>query len=115
VFELAIAAIIVALLVAAAMIPPLTLVWAGAALGSLGALVSIPAGLVYHARLWRALRANGLETRGIWLRPTRLHERLPEHELDAIRVVFMLGAGAFVLTLVGAAGVVTGLVRLFAG
>ena len=114
VFEVAIALVIVVVLVAAAMIPPMTLLWLGAALGSLGGLIGVPAGLYYHAKLWRAIRAEGLDTRGMWLRPHHLHARLPDDQLGPVATWFSIGAAAFVATLVGAVGVITGLVRLFA-
>ena len=102
----------IAALLLGAMIPPLTLLWIGAALVGLGALVGIPAGLVYHARLYQALRAEQLDTKGMWLRPYELHEKLSEARREGVLLLFAIGALGFIFTLVGAAAVLTGLVRL---
>lgn len=113
-FEALVVLAILALLVTAALLPPLTLLWFGAALGSLGALVGVPAGLIYHARLWRALQAHGLETGGFWLRPHRLHDKLPDDERQIVRVWFAVGALGFAATVFGAVGVVAGVLRYLA-
>jgi hypothetical protein len=112
VFEAAIVVLIVLALVVAAAMPATWLLWIGAGLGTLGAVFGVPAGLVYHAQLWQALRRNDKSTAGIWLRPMRLHDQLPEHELRSIQVWFAIGAIGFVATIVGAIGVVVAVVRL---
>lgn len=113
-FEIVIAVAIVAALLLAAMIPPMTMLWAGVVLGSLGALLGLPAGFVYHARLWRALRAEGLATTGMWIRPHHLHRQLSDARRGPLQVWFAVGAAGFGLTVLGATGVVTAIVRLAA-
>ena len=113
-FEAIVAALIIVCLVLAAVIPAMTLLWLGAAIGTIGALVGVPAGIVYHARLWRSLRARELGTEGFWLRPHRLHDKLSEAELRPVQVWFAIGVVGFVLTLVGGAGVGTAVIRLLA-
>ncbi|MCA9579803.1 MAG: hypothetical protein KC668_30455 [Myxococcales bacterium] len=113
-FEVIIAAVIIAALLAAALIPPMTLLWAGAIVGTLGALVGVPAGFVYHARLWRALHAEDLDTEGMWLRPHHLHRKLSDARREPIVVLFAIGAAGFGLTILGAVAVVAAIVRLAA-
>ncbi|PRP92449.1 hypothetical protein ENSA5_48670 [Enhygromyxa salina] len=111
-FEAVIAAAIIVALIAAAMIPPLTLLWIGVGVGSLGVLLGMPAGFVYHGLLWRALRAEELGTEGMWLRPYRLHAKLSDPQREKVQAWFAAGALGFGLTMLGATAVVTGLVRL---
>ncbi|MFO7564454.1 MAG: hypothetical protein R6X02_17540 [Enhygromyxa sp.] len=113
-FEALVAILIVACLVLAAVIPAMTLLWLGAAIGTIGALLGVPAGIVYHARLWRALRARGLGTEGFWLRPHTLHDKLSDAELRPVQLWFAIGVAGFVLTLAGGAGVGTAMIRLLA-
>lgn len=114
VFEAVLALLIVLVLLATAALPPFWLLWLGAGVGTLGALFGVPAGLIYHARLWRALRRNGKSTAGIWLRPMRLHGELPEHELRIVQRWFAIGAIGFGATMLGATGVVIAVVRFLA-
>ncbi|MFV8754218.1 hypothetical protein ACNOYE_27050 [Nannocystaceae bacterium ST9] len=111
-FEAAIALMIVLALLASAALPPAWLLWVGVGLGTLGAGFGVPAGLVYHARLWRALRRHDKSTAGFWLNPMRLHDELPERELVGVRLWFAIGAIGFVATLLGALAVVVAVVRL---
>jgi hypothetical protein len=114
VFEAAIALLIVIALLATAALPPIWLLWVGVTVGLLGAGFGVPAGLVYHARLWRALRRHGRTTEGIWLRPMQLHGELPEHERPIVQWWFAVGAIGFVATILGAVAVVIAVVRLLA-
>lgn len=111
-FEVIIAALIIAALLLAAMIPPMTLLWTGAILGTLGALFGLPAGFVYHAKLWRALQAEGLDTKGMWIRPHHLHRELSDARREPVVVLFAIGAAGFGLTMLGAVAVVSAIVRL---
>jgi hypothetical protein len=111
-FEAIIAALIIAALLLAAWVPALPLLWAGAAIGTLGAVVGVPAGLVYHARLWRALRAEGQTTAGMLLRPHHLHDKLSAERLRVVQIWFAVGVVGFVMTIAGALAVVVALVRL---
>ena len=111
-FEAIVAVLIIGCLVLAALIPAMTLLWLSAAIGTLGALLGIPAGVVYHARLWRSLRAEQHGTEGFWLRPHTLHDKLSEAQLRPIQAWFAAGVVGFVLTLIGGGGVATAVLRL---
>lgn len=113
-FEAIVAALIIATLVLAAVIPAMTLLWLGAGIGTLGALIGLPAGVIYHARLWRSLRADKHDTAGFWLRPHTLHDKLSKQQLRPIRVWFAIGVVGFGLTVLGGAGVATAFIRLLA-
>jgi len=112
--EAIVAALIVACLVLAAVIPAMTLLWLGAGIGTLGALIGLPAGVIYHARLWRSLRAANQGTEGFWLRPHTLHDKLSEQQLRPIRVWFAIGVVGFGLTMLGGTAVAIAIVRLLA-
>lgn len=114
VFEAAIALLIVLALLATAALPPIWLLWVGAGVGTFGAAFGLPAGLVYHARLWAALRRNDKPTGDMWLRPTRLHDELPDPERRIVQRWFAIGALGFGATMLGATGVVVAVVRLLA-
>lgn len=112
VFEALIALLIVLALVLSAALPAGWLLWVGAGLGTLGASFGVPAGLIYHARLWRSLRRNGKSTAGFWLRPMALHAELDEADRAMIQRWFAIGAVGFGVTMLGALGVVIAIVRL---
>ena len=112
VFETLIAAAIVVTLLAAALIPPLGLMWIGVAIGTIGAVLGLIAGFVYHAQLWRALRLEGHGTKGIWLRPHHLHSKLSDARRGPVQRWFWLGATSFGMTMLGSIGVITAIVRL---
>ena len=113
-FEVIIAVAIVVALLLGAMIPAITLVWLGFGLVALGSFVGVPAGLVYHARLYKALRAEDRPTTGMWLRPYELHDKLSEARRDPLLILFAVGALGFGLVVLGAGSLLTGLVRLAA-
>lgn len=113
-FEVLIAVAIIAVLVAAALIPAMTLLWSGVIVGSIGAVFGLLAGLIYHARLWQALRAERIEPTDMWLRPYRLHDKLSEARRGGVQTWFLIGASGFGLTMLGATGILTAIVRLAA-
>ena len=113
-FEVAIAVIIVAALVVSAMVPAMSLLWISVGVGTLGAVLGLPAGFVYHAQLWKALRAEGHSTKGMWLRPHHLHVKLSDVRREPVVLWFAVGASGFGLTMLGAAGVLTAVMRLAA-
>jgi hypothetical protein len=114
-FEAIVAVLIIASLVLAAVIPAMALLWLGAVIGTLGAVLGIPAGVVYHARLWRSLRAENHGTEGFWLRPHALHDKLSEQQLRPVQAWFAVGVVGFVLTMLGGLCVAIAIVRLLAG
>src|SRR5690349_6458296 len=107
-----IAAAIVVTLIAAAVIPPMGLLWIGLGIGTIGATLGLMSGFVYHAQLWRALEAEGLGTKGMWLRPHHLHVKLSEARRRPVQRWFWAGATGFALTMLGSTGVITAIVRL---
>jgi hypothetical protein len=79
----------------------------GVALVVLGMAIGVPAGALYHARLYRLVRPTGKW----WLHPTALHERLKEAERPRVMSAFKLGAAGFVIAIAGCALVAIGALR----
>ncbi|HWR97917.1 MAG TPA: hypothetical protein VN317_05785 [Candidatus Methanoperedens sp.] len=73
----------------------------GAAAILLGLVAGIPAGIVYHALLFRALAAHGSVTPRWWWHPTRLHASLPAAARRPFLPWFRAGAAGFLLAIVG--------------
>jgi hypothetical protein len=79
--------------------------WIGAGLAAivLGLIISIPAAVLYHLRLYEALnKRDALDAGWIW-HPTRFHDRLLADERPAVMIWFSIGAGGWGLTLLGCA------------
>ncbi len=77
--------------------------------GGLG--FGIPTGLVYHWKLWRALRARDRLPPRWWLRPTSLHgELLPRERLPVLLWCYA-GAAGFAVTAFGCLVVALGAFR----
>ncbi len=72
----------------------------GLVLVALGMGVGVPAGALYHVRLWRALRPAGARW---WLNPTGLHGRLDTAARPAVLRWFRVGAAGFLLAMLGCA------------
>lgn len=81
----------------------------GVALISIGMAVGVPAGALYHLKLWRALRPGA----GWWLHPTGLHARLTVGDRPAVMRWFKVGAAGFVIALGGCALVAVGALRSY--
>lgn len=84
---------------------------AGAVCIGLGFSIGLPAGTVYHLRLYRALALRGPVPRSFWLRPTSLHQELEAGEWRAIAPWFVIGGTGFALIILGCVIVMLGLLR----
>lgn len=80
----------------------------GVALIALGMGVGVPAGAMYHVKLWRALRPTGARW---WLHPTGLHPRLAAAQRPSVMRWFKLGAVGFVLAIAGCLFLAVGALR----
>jgi hypothetical protein len=80
----------------------------GVSLVALGMLVGVPAGALYHLQLFRAVRPTSARW---WLRPTALHERIPDGARNQVMRWFRIGAVGFVVAIVGCAMVAVGALR----
>jgi hypothetical protein len=109
--ESSLVALLLILLGVGAVAPWPWLLQAGALLALAGLAVGLPAGFVYHVRLRRWLIRHGALVRGWWVQPVRLHRHLDEPERRDIGGPFRLGAGGMVLSLVGCALVLLGVIR----
>ena len=112
--EFAVAAAIgLVLLIAAAGEEGVRLLYlSGAAAIALGLIAGIPAGIVYHVKLSRALAATRAAEPGWWWRPASHHARLPEQLRAPLLPWFHAGAAGFLVALAGCALV---LLALLAG
>jgi len=110
-FELGLVALLLMGLVAApwifAIAPWDVTFGAGVVLMVLGLVVGLPASLVYHLRLRRALQP----ARGWWLHPTALHGRLGDGQRRPVLRWFRIGAAMFGVAILGCVLVAVGAVR----
>lgn len=83
----------------------------GAACILAGFLVGIPAGTLYHVRLYQRLALRGPVPRAFWLRPTSLHSQLEAAEWQKIKPWFLAGGSGFALIVLGCLVVMLGLMR----
>ncbi len=91
---------------------PLELVFKAALwLAAAGLVLGVPAGGLYHLRLYQALRPTGRW----WLHPTALHGQLTQAMRGRVMGAFTLGAAGFVLAAGGCVLLFLGSVRLFRG
>jgi hypothetical protein len=106
---------IVACLLGALLAMPVLVTWLpweatfgiGVALVALGMAIGVPAGALYHVRLYRLVRPTG----AWWLRPTALHPRLDDADRSRVMGAFKIGAAGFVIAIVGCALVALGAFR----
>ena len=84
---------------------------AGAICVGLGFLLGLPAGTLYHLKLYRSLALRGPVPRSFWLRPTALHALLRPEEWRTIAPWFVTGGTGFALIVLGCLIVVLGLMR----
>jgi hypothetical protein len=112
VIELGVVALVLGALVAVpalfAVVPWEVTFGLGVALIGLGMAIGVPAGAMYHVRLWRAVRPTGTRW---WLHPTGLHPHLGDGERPSVMRWFKLGAAGFVLAILGCAFVAVGALR----
>ena len=79
----------------------------GLALVVVGMAVGVPAGALYHVRLWQTLKP----ARRWWLNPTALHAQLEGASRARVLFWFRFGAVGFVIALAGCALVAVGVIR----
>jgi len=75
----------------------------GAGAVALGLAAGIPAGILYHVKLFRALASLGTIDPRWWWHPTRLHGSLPAAGRCAVMPWFRAGAAGFLLAMAGCA------------
>ncbi|HKU40790.1 MAG TPA: hypothetical protein VJR89_21665 [Polyangiales bacterium] len=84
---------------------------AGAACIAVGFVIGLPAGALYHVRLYRCLAQRGPVPRAFWLRPTSLHPELESGEWRGIAPWFVVGGTGFALIVLGCLIVMMALLR----
>jgi hypothetical protein len=87
------------------------LVLSGAACMALGLALGVPAGLLYHLKLYRYLAKRGKVSRSFLWHPTRYHAALEPEELRRVMPSFITGALCFGLILLGSVIFMLGFVR----
>lgn len=83
----------------------------GGACIAAGFVIGLPAGTLYHLRLYKCLATRGPVPRSFWLRPTSLHEELEATEWRGIAPWFVIGGTGFALIVTGCVIVMLGLIR----
>jgi hypothetical protein len=84
---------------------------AGGACIAAGFVIGLPAGTLYHLKLYRCLQLRGPVPRAFWLRPTSLHPELESAEWRGIAPWFVIGGTGFALIVLGCVIVLLGLLR----
>jgi hypothetical protein len=87
----------------AVLVPFETLVLAGSCFILLGFLLGVPAGTLYHVKLYRWLAANGGVPRGFFWHPTRYHKQVAPDVWRGILPWFTTGVVGFALIMMGCA------------
>ena len=114
--ELGIALAVVCLfggvVVAAAAVPVLTLIWVGVATIIVGMALGLPAGVGYHIAMHRGIAASGIEAPKWWWSPVRYHEHLDTNSRRTVMPWFVAGVLGATLAFMGCAILVVCLFRL---
>jgi hypothetical protein len=76
-----------------------------------GFLLGLPAGTLYHVKLYQQLAKRGRVPRSFWLRPTSWHAQLEAAEWRAIAPWFVAGGTGFALIVLGCLIALLGLLR----
>jgi hypothetical protein len=76
-----------------------------------GFAIGLPAGTLYHLKLYRCLAIRGPVPKSFWLRPTSLHQELEATEWRSIAPWFVIGGTGFALIVLGCVIVMLGLLR----
>jgi hypothetical protein len=97
----AVIGLLVVLGLMAALLPFETLVLAGGCCILLGFALGVPAGTLYHIKLYRWLAANGGVPRGFFWHPTRYHAKLSPDAWRRVLPWFATGAAGFGLIMLG--------------
>ncbi len=79
----------------------------GLTLVALGLSIGVPAGALYHVRLYRVVKPTGRW----WLHPTALHPQIGADARPRVMSAFRVGAVGFLLAILGCALVAVGVVR----
>ena len=77
----------------------------------LGMLLGLPASLLYHRQLRRALSSHGALPRRWWLSPVPFHARLSNKERGPVMAWFRVGIALAVLALAGCGMVLLSVLR----
>ena len=78
----------------------------------IGLGIGLPAGFLYHYRLYQALERNGTVPAGWWLSPSDFHDALPAAHFARIKPWYVLGGLSFALALAGGLSTFAGLLML---
>ncbi len=92
-------------------IEPHALLLVGLSAIALGFVVGVPAGVYYHVKLYRFLRALGSVPRSFWLYPTRYHGHLQQDAWRSVAPWFYAGAAGFGLIVLGGVILALGVFR----
>ena len=88
------------------------LLFTGAGVLTVGLIVGVAAGVVYHLALFRALSALEILRPGWWWQPTSLHQHLSPALRRRVMPWFYAGAAGFFVALAGCAVVLVAIVAM---
>lgn len=103
-----------AVMLALALVPAAALIYGGVAVALGGVVIGALAGFVYHVLLHRHLAPRGELRRRWWWNPVPYNSKLQPQERRTTMPWFYVGAAAWVMSMVGCVGSVTGMLRTLA-
>ena len=108
----AVVALFVGVVMAAAALPVMTLIWTGALTIIAGMTLGLPAGVGYHLAMHRGLASAGIRAPKWWWSPVRYHGQLDARSRSSVMPWFVAGVLGATLAFVGCAILVVCLFRL---
>lgn len=91
------------------------MIWMGVAISAIGFGYGIPTAMVYHWRLYAALRRAGRLPARWWLSPTAHHALLPSHDRRGVLIWGAIGGSGFLVIVLGILFTTVGLWRTLTG
>ncbi len=108
----AVVALFAAVVLAAAALQVMTLIWAGALTIVAGMALGLPAGVGYHVAMHRGLASSGIRAPKWWWSPVRYHGQLDAASRSSVMPWFIAGVIGATLAFIGCAILVVCLFRL---
>ncbi len=93
--------LVIAAMGAVALVPWQSLFKVGVWFVTLGFLIGVPTGIIYHIQLYRVLKSHDVLPKGWIWRPTKLHSLLPKGERLRVLAWGIIGGLGFFAIVIG--------------